>query len=106
METCASEHGIDFDALNRCASQQDDDDTGDDQEDTPVSGIALLRESALHSDMVGVTKSCTVRLQDEVWCIRDGAVWKDCGKNEERSKVKILVDEVEKLWKEKSQGAV
>lgn len=102
MENCASEHGIDFDALNRCASQQDDD-TGDDEEDTPVSGIALLRESALHSEMVGVTKSCTVRLHDDVWCVRDGAVWKDCGENEERSEVEVLVDEVERLWKGESR---
>lgn len=26
----------------------------------------------------GVTKSCTVRLNEEIYCIRDGGQWKDC----------------------------
>lgn len=101
VETCALEHGVDFDDLNKCASEQDDD-AGDGSDGTPLSGIALLRQSAIHSEAVGVTKSCTVRLDDAIWCVRDGAVWKDCAHDGEGSKVSVLVDEVERLWKKRN----
>ncbi|KAL4951846.1 hypothetical protein BDW69DRAFT_31517 [Aspergillus filifer] len=97
VEQCALEHGIEFDALNECVSQQDDN-PNKVQDDRPLSGIALLRESARHSADLGVRTSCTVRLDDSVWCVRDGGIWKDCAENAERSKVSVLVDEIEKLW--------
>ncbi|RDW78656.1 GILT family protein [Aspergillus mulundensis] len=97
VEQCALEHGIDFDALNECVSQQDDDPNKPTQ-DGPLSGIRLLRESARHSADLGVRTSCTVRLDEKVWCVRDGGTWKDCAKEGEGSKVDILVDEIEKLW--------
>lgn len=95
------EHGIDFDALNHCASQQEDD-PGENHQDPPLSGIALLRRSALHSEKLGIATSCTVRLDDSVWCVRDGGVWKDCAKGGQGSNVTVLVDEVKKLWKKRN----
>ncbi|KAL6239667.1 hypothetical protein BDW75DRAFT_198000 [Aspergillus navahoensis] len=97
VEQCALEHGIDFDALNDCISQQDDD-PNKSIEDGPLSGVRLLRESARHSAELGVKTSCTVRLDDAVWCVRDGGIWKDCAKEGEGSKVPVLVDEIKKLW--------
>ncbi|EAU37407.1 conserved hypothetical protein [Aspergillus terreus NIH2624] len=58
---CALQHGIDFEALNACVSRQEDDPNGKE-----LSGLALLRESALHSAELGVKTSCTLRLDDEV----------------------------------------
>lgn len=95
------EHGIDFDALNHCASQQEDD-PGDKHQDPPLSGIALLRRSALHSEKLNVATSCTVRLDESVWCVRDGGVWKDCAQGGQGSNVTVLVNEVKRLWKEKN----
>ncbi|KAL4925461.1 GILT family protein [Aspergillus undulatus] len=97
VEQCALEHGIDFEALNECVSQQDDN-PNKEQEDRPLSGVALLRESARHSADLGVRTSCTVRLDDTVWCVRDGGVWKDCAEEGQGSQVSVLVDEIEKLW--------
>ncbi|PWY89032.1 gamma interferon inducible lysosomal thiol reductase [Aspergillus heteromorphus CBS 117.55] len=100
VEQCALEHGIDFEALNRCASQENDDPDHDDEDRlrTPLSGIALLRKSALHSEKLGVKRSCTLRVNNTVWCVRDGGVWKDCAQEGQGSKVSALVDEVKKLW--------
>ncbi|ODM19627.1 hypothetical protein SI65_04612 [Aspergillus cristatus] len=100
VEQCALEHGIDFHSLNECASQQEDD-PGDGQH-PPLSGIALLRKSALHSAELGVTTSCTVRVDDSVWCVRDDGSWKDCGKDEENSKVSSLAEEVKKRYEGKN----
>ncbi|KAA8648272.1 hypothetical protein EYZ11_007767 [Aspergillus tanneri] len=97
VEHCALEHGIDFNALNRCASKQQDD------PDAGLSGLALLRESALHSADLGVKTSCTVRLDESIWCVRDGGVWKDCVQDGEGSKASVLVDEVKKLWKRRNK---
>lgn len=101
VEQCALEHGIDFDALNDCVSQQDDNPNKSTQ-DGPLSGVRLLRESARHSAELGVKTSCTVRLDDTIWCVRDGGVWKDCAKDGEGSKVPVLVDEIEKLWEQRN----
>ncbi|GAM34841.1 hypothetical protein TCE0_015r02689 [Talaromyces pinophilus] len=100
VQNCALEHGIDFEALNTCASREDDDfeNPGDPTPENP-SGIALLRKSVRHTQEVGVTKSCTVRLNETVWCIRDDGQWKDCAHG---SDVSTFVDEVERLWKERN----
>ncbi|GLB07325.1 hypothetical protein AtubIFM57258_002655 [Aspergillus tubingensis] len=100
VQGCALEHGIDFEALNKCASREYDDlgDDDDSDEQTPLSGIALLRKSALHSEKLNVRTSCTLRLNESTWCVRDGGVWRDCAQEGEGSKVSVLVDEVKKLW--------
>ena len=67
MSDCALEHGIDFEKLSECA-----------EEDNGAKGVGLLRDSVRRSTEAGVTKSCTVRLDDEVYCVRDGGVWQDC----------------------------
>lgn len=87
--------------MNHCASEQEDD-PGDEYDDPPLSGIALLRRSALHSEGLGIATSCTVRLDESVWCVRDGGVWKDCAKGGQGSNVTVLVDEVKRLSKEKN----
>ncbi|CAI7647989.1 unnamed protein product [Penicillium glandicola] len=102
VHQCAMEHGIDFDALNKCASQQNDDPNDGNDGGPPLSGIALLRESATHGEQLGVKISCTVRLDNDVWCIRDNDEWKNCAQNGEGSQPSALVDQVEKLWKERN----
>ncbi|BDD55157.1 hypothetical protein MAP00_000704 [Monascus purpureus] len=104
VENCALEHGIDFDALNRCASKEnvivsDGDGDGDDL----PGGLALLRESALRSEALSVQTSCTIRLDKKVWCVRDDGVWRDCAQGGEGSKVPVFVEEVERIWREKNQ---
>jgi hypothetical protein len=83
VEECAMEYGIDFGKLNSCISDEG-------------KGIDLLRASVERSRTLGVTKSCTIRLADEVRCIRDGGKWYDC---EGGSEVKDLVADIESLYK-------
>lgn len=101
VEHCALEHGIDFDALNACVSRQGDVPNKDAQEG-PLSGISLLRESAVHSAELGVKTSCTVRLDDAGWCVRDGGQWENCAKDGEGSQVSVLVDEIETRWNQRN----
>ncbi|CEJ58320.1 hypothetical protein PMG11_06981 [Penicillium brasilianum] len=101
IHECAMEHGIDFDSLNRCASQQDDNPGGGGQEEPPLSGIVLLRESALRSSELGVRTSCTVRLDEAIWCIRDGGEWKDCVQNG-GANPQALIDRINELWEERN----
>ena len=65
VEQCALEHGISFDDINACASEEG-------------RGTGLLEDSVKRSQQADVTKSCTVRLAGEIWCIRDGGEWKNC----------------------------
>lgn len=44
----------------------------------------------------GVTKSCTVRLNEEIYCIRDGGEWSSCSHG---PGVNDLVLEIEKLYR-------
>ena len=81
VETCALEHGIEFDALNACISEEG-------------KGIELLRESIERSKDAAVVKSCTVRVAGKQWCVRDMGMWKDCGEGHEP---KDLVAAVKKL---------
>lgn len=104
IEDCALEHAIDFDKLSDCASQDDG-----------ALGVDMLRGSIRRSSDVsspphfplkgrsntgitkaGVTKSCTVRLNEEIYCIRDGGEWSDCPKG---PGVNDLVVEIEKLYR-------
>lgn len=67
VEDCALEHAVDIQQLNECA-------TADDGQ----TAMDLLKRSVRHTRDVGVTKSCTIRLDNEVYCIRDGGEWTDC----------------------------
>ncbi|KAH7035398.1 uncharacterized protein B0I36DRAFT_92050 [Microdochium trichocladiopsis] len=113
VEDCALEHGIDFGKLNNCAAQDDG-----------ALGMSMLRSSVqrtaavslrssswgvpficcclLYSDIVshpqqaGVTKSCTVRLDEQIYCIRDDGEWSDCPSG---AGVNDLVIAVEKIYR-------
>ncbi|KAJ6113524.1 hypothetical protein N7523_006841 [Penicillium sp. IBT 18751x] len=100
VHQCALEYGIDFESLNQCASQQNDDPDHGDNGDPPLSGIALLRKSALHSSSVDAETSCTVRLDDKTWCIHDSGAWKDC--TQDGSDPRVLADEVKRLYAERN----
>lgn len=89
VEGCAMEHGLDFQKLNSCISDEGE-------------GIDLLRASVQRSQDANVTKSCTVRLAGKVRCIRDGGEWYDCPGG---SKVSDLVKEVKALYKNESSVA-
>lgn len=67
VQNCALEHGVSFEDLNACVS---DEHAG--------KGMDLLRSSVERSQSANVTKSCTVRVDEKVWCIRDNAEWKEC----------------------------
>jgi Gamma interferon inducible lysosomal thiol reductase (GILT) len=86
VEDCALEHGIDFQKLNDCSSSDDG------------FALGLLRSSVMRSRDVGATISCTVRLNEEVYCIHDGE-WKDCPSG---SGVNDLVIAIEKLYHDSS----
>lgn len=103
IQQCALEHGIDFEALNSCASQQDDDDGEIPHKAVPLSGLALLRQSALRGEQLGVKTSCTVRLDEKVWCIHDNNEWRDCAKDGDNPKV--LAEEIKKLWEAKNSDS-
>ncbi|KAJ5159764.1 Gamma interferon inducible lysosomal thiol reductase GILT [Penicillium canariense] len=102
VHQCAMEHGIDFEALNKCASQQGDKLGGGGQGEPSLSGLALLRESALRSQSVGARISCTVRLDESVWCIRDGGEWRDCAQKGDGANPQALIEEVKRLWEERN----
>ncbi|KHJ30416.1 putative gamma interferon inducible lysosomal thiol reductase [Erysiphe necator] len=84
LEECALEYGMDFQKLNQCASKDDGD-----------YGIELLRQSIRHSKEVGVTKSCTVRLNEKIYCVRDGRKWVECPNG---PAVEDLISAVEDLY--------
>ncbi|EPQ64904.1 Bgt-1277 [Blumeria graminis f. sp. tritici] len=67
VEDCALEHGIDFNKIHKCAISENG-----------GFAIGMLRDSVRRTAQAGVTKSCTVRLNNEIYCIRDGHKWKDC----------------------------
>jgi len=90
VEDCSMEYGIDFAKLNDCASREDGE-----------YGMRLLRESVERSRKVGAGISCTVRLDDEVRCVRDGGQWKQCPKG---SAPGDLVKDIERLYSEVNDG--
>lgn len=70
----------------------------------PVSLFLSLFPSSniltfLSQNQAGVTKSCTVRLNNEIYCIRDGGEWKNCPNGPE---VNDLVIEILKLYSSSS----
>lgn len=84
IEDCALEHAIDFNKLNECAAR-----------DETAHGIELLRNSVQRSADANVTISCTIRLNNEIYCIRDDDQWKDCPNG---PGVNDLVLAIEKLY--------
>merc|ERR1712000_771120 len=84
VELCALEHAIDFEKLNECATRDDG-----------AHGLEMLRESVERTADAGVTKSCTIRLDNEIYCIRDGGEWTDCPHG---AGVNDLILAVEKLY--------
>ena len=74
VEDCALEHGISMEKLSDCTDR-----------DEGSLGKDLLQASFNRTTEAGVTKSCTVRLNGEVRCIRDGGEWKDCDGGHEAS---------------------
>jgi hypothetical protein len=67
VEDCALEHGMSMDKLNDCT-------VGDDG----ALSIDMLVASFNRSSRAGVNRSCTIRLNNEIRCIRDGGEWKEC----------------------------
>ncbi|KFY32916.1 hypothetical protein V495_08614 [Pseudogymnoascus sp. VKM F-4514 (FW-929)] len=84
VKGCALEHAVDFEKLNECAGSTDG------------MGMGLLRDSVQRSINVGVRASCTVRLNNEVYCVHDGD-WKNCPNG---PGVNDLVIEIEKLYRD------
>ena len=82
VEHCALEHGISFDDVNDCISEEG-------------KALDLLKASFKRSQAAGVTTSCTVRLDNKIWCVRDGGQWKECPNG---SEVKDLVHAVNKRY--------
>ncbi|KAI4952163.1 hypothetical protein J4E91_003625 [Alternaria rosae] len=89
IEDCALEHGLDFGVLNECMSKENG-----------AYGMGLLRDSVQHSSDVGVTTSCTVRLDNKVRCVTDGGKFKDC---EGGDKPEDLIRDIGRLYDE-AQG--
>jgi len=80
VQDCALEHGIDFERLNHCLSVDDG-----------AYSRHLLKKSVQRSADKGVTKSCTVRVDDKEWCIRDGGKWAECSGGHQ---AKDLIEEI------------
>ena len=83
VESCALEHGIDFNVLNDCVSEDG-------------KGIELLVDSIRRSHAAGIERSCTVRLDGKQWCVRDGSKWKNCNWGHRPSD---LISTIEHLYK-------
>ncbi|KAF1965247.1 hypothetical protein BU23DRAFT_490068 [Bimuria novae-zelandiae CBS 107.79] len=86
IKDCALEYGIEFEKLNDCASRDDG-----------AYGMGMLRDSVTRSSELGVSTSCTVRLDGKTRCVRDGGKWRDC---EGGSEPEDLVSDIEKLFDE------
>jgi Gamma interferon inducible lysosomal thiol reductase (GILT) len=81
VQSCALEYGMTLDRLNECASDS-------------TNGMQLLQDSVQRSKDLGVTKSCTVRLNEKLWCIADGGKWVDCDEGHEPAD---LIQAIQKL---------
>ena len=68
VQDCALTHGIDFGKINACISEEG-------------YALDLLRKSVQRSTDAKITTSCTIRLEQQIWCVTDSE--KDCndGKN-------------------------
>lgn len=84
LEECALEHGMSFEKLNDCMSRDDG-----------AYGMGLLRDSVTRSAKLGVSTSCTVRLDGKTRCVMDGGKWRDC---EDGSEPADLIKSIKKLY--------
>ncbi|KAI0192753.1 hypothetical protein EV127DRAFT_38608 [Xylaria flabelliformis] len=82
-EACASNHTVDLAPIDRCMAR-----------DGGAYGHNLLVESVQHSKDVSVRISGTIRLNEQIYCIRDGPNWTNCPNG---PGVDELVDAIEKL---------
>ncbi|KAE8361304.1 hypothetical protein BDV27DRAFT_160818 [Aspergillus caelatus] len=80
IKECAQEHNIDYQQISDCANREE--------------GLELLISSVERSVAVNANASCTVRVDDNVWCSRDNYEWK-CPPG--RGVVENLVEEIRKL---------
>lgn len=88
VEDCALEHGVSMQKINDCATLEGG-----------SNGVAMLQQSFNRSAEAGVSKSCTVRLNGKVRCVRDDGNWTDCeGGSEASDLVRDVNDEYEALW--------
>jgi hypothetical protein len=63
VESCAMEHGLDFKKINDCISEEG-------------HAQGLLRDSVERSTEASIKTSCTIRLEQKIWCVTEGK--KDC----------------------------
>jgi len=63
-EACAQRVGLNWASMSTCI-------------DGPI-GRQLFQESVKFTDSYGITTSCTMHINDEYYCVRDGAQWKNC----------------------------
>ncbi|KAI1163016.1 hypothetical protein F5B18DRAFT_354251 [Nemania serpens] len=82
-EACASENSVDLRTIDQCTAKDDG-----------AYGRKLLLESVQHTKDVGVRISGTVRLNEEIYCIRDKGQWVDCPNG---ASVDNLVSAIEEL---------
>ena len=88
IEDCALEHGISVEKLSACTNKDDGNFSAD-----------MLQASFNRSAEAGVSKSCTVRLNGKVRCIRDGGEWKDCdGGYEAEDLVADVLNQTTSYW--------
>lgn len=90
IEDCALEHGISMEKLNACTVDDDG-----------ALSVDMLKDSFNRSSTAGVSKSCTVRLNGKVRCVRDGGEWSDCeGGSTAHDLVNDVLEESRRIWKE------
>ncbi|KAF2772788.1 hypothetical protein EJ03DRAFT_266027 [Teratosphaeria nubilosa] len=88
VEDCALEHGIDMQKLNDCTMSDDGE-----------LSVDMLKKSFNRSAAAGVRKSCTVRLDGDIFCIRDGGEWTECDGG---SSPDELIAKIEQLYGERN----
>lgn len=84
VEECALEHGMSFDKLNDCTTAEDG-----------SFSVDMLRTSFNRTAALGIEKSCTVTVGNEIFAVRDGGEWKDLRNG---SSAASLVNEVNRLY--------
>lgn len=90
VEDCALEHGISMAKLNACAVDEDG-----------AMSVDMLKDSFNRSSEAGVSKSCTVRLNGKVRCVRDDGKWTDCvGGHTAHDLVSDILEESKMMWDE------
>ena len=85
VEQCALEHGLDFGKISECVSKDIED------------GAKMLRASVQRTADANVVKSCTVRVNEQIWCIVDDGKWSGCEGGE--ASVGDLATDIEKEYK-------